>query len=48
MLSESPETLFKTWLREYGGTVLKVARAHTLTAERVRTRSPGKSIKLRV
>jgi RNA polymerase sigma-70 factor, ECF subfamily len=33
MLSESPETLFKTWLHEYGGTVLKVARAYTLTAE---------------
>jgi RNA polymerase sigma-70 factor, ECF subfamily len=33
MLNEDPETLFKTWLREYGGVVLKVARAYTLTAE---------------
>ena len=33
MLHENPETLFKNWLREYGGTVLKVARAYTLTAE---------------
>src|SRR5512136_1962001 len=33
MLNEDPETRFKSWLREYGGTVLKVARAYTLTAE---------------
>lgn len=33
MLNENPETLFKQWLRDYGGTVLKVARAYTLTAE---------------
>lgn len=33
MPDENPEALFKTWLREYGGTVLKVARAYTLTAE---------------
>ena len=33
MLDETPEALFKSWLREYGGTVLKVARAYTLTAE---------------
>ena len=33
MLDEDPETLFKSWLREYGGTVFKVARAYTLTAE---------------
>ena len=28
-----PETLFKAWLAEHGGTVLKVARAYTLTAD---------------
>jgi len=33
MLDENPETLFKQWLQEHGGTVLKVARAYTLTAE---------------
>jgi len=33
MPDDNPETLFKTWLQEYGGTVLKVARAYTLTAE---------------
>ena len=33
MPDENPETLFKTWLHQYGGTVLKVARAYTLAAE---------------
>ncbi len=33
MLDETPEALFKSWLQEYGGTVLKVSRAYTLTAE---------------
>ena len=33
MLDENPEALFKSWLRDYGGVVLKVARAYTLTAE---------------
>jgi RNA polymerase sigma-70 factor (ECF subfamily) len=33
MLNENSEALFKTWLHEYGGTVLKIARAYTLTAE---------------
>ena len=33
MPDETPEALFKTWLQMYGGTVLKVARAYTLTAE---------------
>ena len=33
MLDENPEALFKSWLHQYGGTVLKVARAYTLTAE---------------
>ena len=33
MLNENPEALFKTWLHEYGGTVLKIARAYTLAAE---------------
>jgi RNA polymerase sigma-70 factor (ECF subfamily) len=33
MLEESPESLFKSWLHEYGGAVLKVARAYTLTVE---------------
>ena len=33
MLDESPEARFKSWLQSYGGTVLKVARAYTLTAE---------------
>src|SRR5512137_1265073 len=33
MAHEDPETLFKTWLQEHGGTVTKVARAYTLTAE---------------
>jgi RNA polymerase sigma-70 factor, ECF subfamily len=33
MPDENPETLFKRWLQEYGGIVLKVARAYTLTAE---------------
>ena len=33
MLDEDPESLFKGWLTEHGGAVLKVARAYTLTAE---------------
>lgn len=33
MLNETAETLFKNWLVEHRGTVLKVARAYTLTAE---------------
>jgi RNA polymerase sigma-70 factor (ECF subfamily) len=33
MLNENPEALFKTWLHEYGGTVLKIAPAYTLAAE---------------
>ena len=33
MADDNPEALFKTWLHEYGGKVLKVARAYTLTAE---------------
>jgi RNA polymerase sigma-70 factor (ECF subfamily) len=33
MTEPSPETRFKQWLEEYGGTVLKVARAYTLKAE---------------
>ncbi len=33
MPDENPEALFKRWLYDYGGTVLKVARAYTLTAE---------------
>jgi len=31
--NENAETLFKEWLAEHRGTVLKVARAYTLTAE---------------
>lgn len=33
MADETPESLFKTWLIEHGGAVLKVARAYALTAE---------------
>ena len=33
MLNENPESLFKSWLTEHGGAVLKVARAYTLTTE---------------
>jgi RNA polymerase sigma-70 factor (ECF subfamily) len=33
MANDQLETLFKTWLREHGGIVVKVARAYTLTAE---------------
>ena len=33
MPTENREALFKTWLHEYGGIVLKVARAYTLTEE---------------
>ena len=28
-----PESLFKSWITEHGGAVIKVARAYTLTAE---------------
>jgi RNA polymerase sigma-70 factor, ECF subfamily len=30
---ENPESLFKSWLTEHGGAILKVARAYTLTTE---------------
>ena len=33
MLNENPESLFRSWLTEHGGAVLKVARAYTLTTE---------------
>ena len=33
MRDEKLESLFKSWLREHGGAVLKVARAYTLTTE---------------
>jgi RNA polymerase sigma-70 factor, ECF subfamily len=33
MPDENPEAVFRRWLHEYGGAVLKVARAYTLTAE---------------
>ena len=33
MPAENPESLFKSWLSEHGGSVLKVARAYTLTTE---------------
>jgi RNA polymerase sigma-70 factor (ECF subfamily) len=33
LLDDNPESLFKSWLIEHGGVVLKVARAYTLTAE---------------
>ena len=33
MNEEDPETLYKAWLRDYGGIVVKVARAYTRTAE---------------
>ena len=33
MRNEPAEALFKTWLQEHSGTVLKVARAYTLTEE---------------
>ena len=33
MLNEDAESLFKSWVTEYGGAVLKVARAYTLTTE---------------
>ena len=33
MLDEDPESLFKGWLTEQSGAVLKVARAYTLTTE---------------
>lgn len=33
MPDENPEAQFKNWLQAYGGAVLKVARAYTLTAE---------------
>jgi RNA polymerase sigma-70 factor (ECF subfamily) len=31
--NENPETLYKSWLRDYGGIALKAARAYTRTAE---------------
>jgi RNA polymerase sigma-70 factor, ECF subfamily len=33
LLDENPESLFKSWLIEHGGAVLKVARAYTRTTE---------------
>lgn len=33
MVDENLESLFKSWLAEYRGAVLKVARAYTLTSE---------------
>lgn len=33
MCDENPESLFKSWLAEHGGAVLKVARAYTFSAE---------------
>jgi RNA polymerase sigma-70 factor, ECF subfamily len=33
LLNENPDSLFKSWLTEHGGAVLKVARAYTLTTE---------------
>jgi RNA polymerase sigma-70 factor (ECF subfamily) len=30
---ENPESLFKSWLTEHGGAILKVARAYTVTTE---------------
>jgi RNA polymerase sigma-70 factor, ECF subfamily len=33
LLSENPEALFRSWLIEHRGAVLKVARAYTLTTE---------------
>lgn len=33
MLHENRESLFRDWLQEHGGSVLKVARAYTLTTE---------------
>ena len=33
MPDDDPESLFKSWLTEHGGAILKVARAYTLTAE---------------
>ncbi len=33
MLNDNRESLFKNWLRDHGGAVLKVARAYTLTTE---------------
>ena len=33
MPEETPEVLFKRWLQEYGGIMLKVSRAYTLTVE---------------
>jgi RNA polymerase sigma-70 factor (ECF subfamily) len=33
LANENLESLFKSWLVEHGGAVLKVARAYTLTAE---------------
>ncbi len=33
MLNDNRESLFKNWLRDHGGAVLKVARAYTFTSE---------------
>jgi RNA polymerase sigma-70 factor (ECF subfamily) len=33
LVDENPESLFKSWLTEHGGAILKAARAFTLTTE---------------
>jgi RNA polymerase sigma-70 factor (ECF subfamily) len=33
LVDENPETLFKSWLTEHGGSVVKVARAYAQTTE---------------
>ena len=33
LLNDNRESLFKSWLRDHGGAVLKVARAYTFTTE---------------
>jgi RNA polymerase sigma-70 factor (ECF subfamily) len=33
LLDENPESLFKSWLTEHSGAILKVARAYTFTTE---------------
>jgi RNA polymerase sigma-70 factor (ECF subfamily) len=33
LLDDDPKSLFRSWLTEHGGAILKVARAYTLTTE---------------
>jgi RNA polymerase sigma-70 factor, ECF subfamily len=33
LLDEDPKSLFMTWLGEHGSSVVKVARAYTLTSD---------------